>query len=491
MRSTRTKSYIPPKVVEYIELALLSQQSVSRKQALQLLCSLYRKGGRALNEQRLKACIFSALTDPDDKVKRWAFNAMAQIGEPKDIPLLLKPWENSRKDDDAFAAGLSALAHILPRKELEEVLAKADVPVNANTILALSQQTNSFQKELNDLRLDVDNCSASQLRSATVLIGLDKSPDTLFSNRFPVSSIIGEFNSHSDAIVAQYSFWAAVERPDFGIRNIKIAPRDFHTLPWNVQSWAYRVLTKENETALKHYDAIVTGSESESVQVREGVAIGLRDIYYDSLDITVCDWLVDEKDPRVIERLLEHMAVHLSESREYKNEVLSRYRSSDRGSLLRSRLEAANTDKATALEFRKIVLQTSDPDLFSYIEGSSMTNIQNFNGPVNVGGMSNAGTGLIGNAQIWSEAEARLQVLPILEELKSALSKADADPKNDAGITSINEAITSPTKSNVTKVFEWLKTANDGGQAIAGLGGLIAGSIDKIGPLLASLPLLF
>jgi len=251
MRTSRRRHTISSKTIDYIELALLSQQSISRKHALQLLCSLYRKGGRAQNELKLKASIFSAFTDPDNKVKRWAFNAMAQIGESKDVQLLIGPWENCRTDADAFAAGLSALAHILPRDELEKVLAKADVPVDASTVLALSQQTDSFQKELNNLLLDPHKCDVNQLRSATVLIGLNKSPDTLFSSKFPVSSIIGDFNSHDDIIVAQYSFWAVVERHDLGIENIRISPKDFHTLPPNVQSWAYRVLTKKNFTAQK------------------------------------------------------------------------------------------------------------------------------------------------------------------------------------------------------------------------------------------------
>jgi len=222
--------------------------------------------------------------------------------------------------------------------------------------------------------------------------------------------------------------------------------------------------------------------------VREGVATGLRDIYFDCLDVTVCDWLVDEKEPAVIDRLLEHMAVNSSKSSAYKEEVLSRFKMGERGSLLRSKLEAANTDEATALEFRKIVLETGEPDLFSYIEGKNMSNTQNFHGTVNVGGISNSGAGLIGNVQILSETEAKLQLLPILEELKSALSNSNGAPSSISSIESINDAIKSPTKSNVSKVFDWLKAANDGTQAIANLEGLITRSIDIIGPLLGALP---
>jgi hypothetical protein len=132
-----------------------------------------------------------------------------------------------------------------------------------------------------------------------------------------------------------------------------------------------------------HYDAIVEGSQSEHFQVREGVAFGLRDIFYDSLDITVIDWLLDERDLEIREKLLEHMAAQSEYSGGYREEVEKAYRDSATGSTLRARLEAACRNTGLAIQLRKIALQTGEPDLYTLISGGTVSNTQNFNAPVN------------------------------------------------------------------------------------------------------------
>lgn len=260
----------------------------------------------------MKALILHALVDTDSKVRRWSFNALAQLGEAADVPLMIGPWKANRSDPEIFEAGLTALAHLLSKDDLLVILKETEVRLDASALMALGQQTDGFGAELDAVRLDIDQATQGELRSATLLIGLKKAPNTLFSGRFPVSDVIGDLNTHPDPIVSQYSFWATVEHPDLGLDNVRVPPSQFSQLPPNVQGWAYRTLTKDGSKAVAHYDAIVGASESVHPEVREGVAIGLRDIYYDSLDVTVADWFVDERDPAVRDRLLEHMATHIT-----------------------------------------------------------------------------------------------------------------------------------------------------------------------------------
>ena len=465
-----------------------SNSPLSRKRALQRLCALYRQGARVSAPRQLKALVIHSLVDNDEKVQRWAFNAMAQLGEPADVPLMLGPWKTSRSITAVFEAGLTALAHLLTKDDLLIVLREAEVDLDASTLMALGQQTDDFKVELSTLRLDLNTATSTQLRAATLLIGLKKAPETLFSGRFPVSDVIGDLNTHEDVIVAQYSFWATVEHPELGFNNVRVAPEHFPNLPPNVQSWAYRTLTKDGTKAVQYYEAIVGASESQHSEVREGVAVGLRDIFYDSLDVTIADWLVDEREPVVRDALLEHMATHVIKSSVYREEVLKAYREAGNGSMLRSRLEAANRDRTVALELRRIFLQTNDPDLFASMLAPTMNNTQNFNAPVAAGGISNAGTGNTGPVQIMSTNEAQAKAMPVLEQLRQALEAADAPPTAAEGAKLTNEAIASPTKGRIERLIEWLKTAKDGGEALKALGDLAVTAYDKLGALVGYLP---
>ena len=144
--------------------------------------------------------------------------------------------------------------------------------------MALAQHHGAFEEELTALQLDLGRADAGDLRSATLLIGLQRAPSTLFSDRHPVSSVIGDLNSHEDGIVAQYSFWATAEHPDLSLDSVSVPPSLFSQLKPNVQAWAYRVLTKDNETAQKHNEFIVEGNwiSSPTFQVFNFLGVGNR-----------------------------------------------------------------------------------------------------------------------------------------------------------------------------------------------------------------------
>ena len=487
-RKNRRKSRISPEEAQFIEVALQSPSPVTRKQALQRLCQLYRRGGMLIAPNRMKAFVVQALIDEDVKVRRWAFNALAQLGEAADVPLMMQPWKNNRSEPEVFEAGLTALAHMLPKEELLAVLKQAGVELDPSVLMALGQQTDKFAGELALVRLGVGQATDSELRGATLLIGLKKSPDTLFSGRFPVSDVIGDLNTHGDAIVAQYSFWATVEHPDLGLENIRVKPENFSQLPPNVQGWAYRVLTKDGTIAMQNYDSIVEGSESRFEVVREGVATGLRHIYYDSLDVTVADWFLEERSPAVKDALLEHMAAHVVNSSAYRDEVLRAYKEAASNSVLRSRLEAANHHAEVALEMRKMAFQMDDPQLFASVIGPTMNNTQNFNATVNTGGISNSGVGNQGTVQFISAGEAQAAVLPILQQLLQALEAPSAPAGSAEGAQLAKEAIAEPTKGRVEHFVGWLKSIKDGGEALSGIGALAMSSYDKIAPYVQHLP---
>lgn len=483
----RRRTRIPQEASNFIEAALQSGNAALRKQALQRLCGYYRKGGFLTAPLAMRGLVIQAVTDADPKVRRWAFNALAQIGDAAVVPLILGQWKACRADAEVFQAGLTALAKLVPKDELLVILKEADVALDATALMALGQQTDVFKEELDALRLGVDGATDAELREATLLIGLKKAPETLFSNRFPVCDVIGDLNSHGDATIAQYSYWATVEHPDLGLDHVRIGPADFASLAPNVQGWAYRTLTLDSATAIQHHEALLQGSESEHSQVREGVAIGLRDIFFDGLDIDVADWFVTEGEPSVQDALLEHMACHAGRSPAYREEVLRAFRAEAAGSVRRSRLEAANRDDDVSLEMRKVTLQMNDPGLFESMMGGSVTNnTMNFNGNVNAAGISNSGTGNSGQVII-SAQQAENETLVALRELLQALESPSAREAAAEGAALTREAIAAPKRGAVERVIAWLETAKKGGQAALGVAGVASKAYDALKPLLESL----
>lgn len=374
------------------------------------------------------------------------------------------------------------MAALLDKDELCVVLREADVELDAGALMALCQRGESFRTELEKARIKLEQATDDELRAATLLIGLGRAPEHLFSDRHPVSDIIGDLNTHGNPTIAQYSFWATVENSRLGLSNVRVRPDEFARLPPNVQGWAFRILTKEGSRVAQYNDLLVEASQSRFTVVREGVAIALRNIYYDSLDVTVADWLLLEPDVIVRDTLLEHMAFHSTSSPVYREEVLRAFRAAGPASILRSRLQAANRDVDIGREMQKIALNTDDPDLFRSIAGPIVNNTQNFHGTVNIGGLSNSGIGNSGQVKI-DTATAELEIVSIIRELITDLHREKGNLKLDIA----TEAAKAPRKINVERVVSWLRSIKDGGEATAAIIAVATRAVDKITPYLEHL----
>lgn len=479
-RGALARGRLPLAEAKFIENILSGDVSVAKKHALQRLCGLLRKGLRLSNPKTLKGLILLNLQDKDAKVRRWAFNALAIIGDRRDVPFIETAWKQNFDVPDVFQAGLTSLAHILPKNELLDLLGRAGVVISPNVIMALAQETDQFDEEVSGVCLDPQKASARELRTATLLVGLEKAPRGLFSPRHPVESVLGELNKHDDEIVSQYSFWATVEHPDLSLSDVNVPPQLFSQLPPNVQAWSYRVLTKTPAVARKNNDFIFEGSKSPHSDVRQGVAFGLRDIFYDSLDVTVIDWLLEEQELSIREKLLEHMAAQADHSGGYREEVERAYRDSGRDSSLRQRIEAACENTGLSMTLRKIALQTGDPDLYTLIAGGIVNNTQNFNSQVNAGGISNAGTGNSGTVSIVAQQNALSEMQSSLGELLKRLEESEQSPEVLELRGEVEAALVEPKKAVLQSISEKLKLASEGATSLTTLGQFGMAAYDKI-----------
>jgi len=361
----RTDSFIDVRDAAYLELLIGDSDPESKKIGLQRLCKLYRQGLRYRDDERLAIHLMGLLFNDAPKVKRWALNALALAGTRTNVVAIVEAIHRNRNDPDILAAGISALCALLPEDEARSELAKADLPIEGSILLAAVQHSGHFQEELRATRVNIDTAGSTELRRAGILIGLDRAPENLFSPSLHNEKIIGELNSHPDPIVAQYSIWATYENPKLGLKNLRLPLHDVASKPTNVRKYVYQLIVKDVATAQDNLDFLVMGSEDESADARAGLATGLRDIYFDSLETVVLDWYEDEDADLVKQRLLEHMAKNASRSPGYRDPVLRAYESSNASSLTRARLEAAARDTELYLDMKKIVYNADGRGLFA------------------------------------------------------------------------------------------------------------------------------
>lgn len=360
----RAGRFIDDQEAAYLALLINDGDSENRKIGLERICLLYRRRFRFKQPAHVVVHIVGLLHDEAARVRRWALNALALIGTKVQVASIVEAIQRNRNDPDILAAGISALCSLLDNEEARKILASADLPLEGPILLAATQHSDNFEEELRATRINIEKASVSELRLAGILLGLNRAPENLFHPRFDNNQIIGELNRHEDRIVAQYSVWATHENPKLGLRDLRLDLRDIESCPPNVRKYIYRLISFDAETAKNHYDYLVVGSEDDAVEARAGLALGLRDVYFDSLEKLIFDWYADEDSEDVKHRLLEHMAANADKCPGYEAPVLAIYRGANQNSLTRSRLESAARKTDFYLTLKRIAHDAEGHDLF-------------------------------------------------------------------------------------------------------------------------------
>ena len=211
-----------------------------KENGLERLCKWYRTGYRLRQPHPFRQRFSALLHHPSPKVVRWTFNAIALAGSKSENLLpTLEAIERNSRDDDVLGAGVAALIALTNPPSVIEELAKINIPLQGAPLLAAAQQSDAFMDELSKNRVKPDTASASELRFATILVGLNKAPKNLFEPRHDNETIVGVLNDHDDKLVAQYSIWAISENPDLSIKHLKIPIADTSSKPENIRGWIY------------------------------------------------------------------------------------------------------------------------------------------------------------------------------------------------------------------------------------------------------------
>jgi nucleoside phosphorylase len=361
----RRPRHIDAMEAAYIDLMLKDRDSEGRKYGLQRLCKLYRAGLILRNPEPIETVLIGLLHDISPKVRRWAMVGLGLIGNERATTPIIEALTRYRNDPDAIGAGVAALSSLVLPEKLIGVLEREQLPMEGVVLFAAAQHSDVAKQSLMTHKLDIYRATPDELRFATLLVGMDKAPENLFSPKYPNSDIVGILNTHDDPLVVQYSIWAICENSQLNFSNLRTRMPDIEKQPPNVRGWLYKLISADASTAMKHRDYIVFGSEDSSHEAREGLADGIRQLYFDSLDTITLDWLPDEEIIPIRQRLIEHMAKNADRSKKYWRPVIDEYASSDTGSLTRVRIDSAAKQTELFIELRKIALDVDNKDLFA------------------------------------------------------------------------------------------------------------------------------
>jgi nucleoside phosphorylase len=358
----------------YLQLLISDRDADSRKLALETIAKLYRSGLRFKNLGRILPHVIFLCQDEHEKVRRWAFNALALVGTKHEVPIIISALEREAGNPDVLAAVIVALSALADEDTVRMVLKRADLPLEGFALLAAAQQSVQFSRELAKTRIDIEAASVSELRLATLLLGLRKAPENMLSANHMNRDVIGTLNFYPDDLVSQYSVWAAYEDPEMSLGSLRIQPKDIGDYHEGIRKYAYRLMTASSSTALENRDYILNGSTDNSREAREGLATGLRNTYFSGLEEITLPWFADEESETVRSRLLEHMAGLTEKCASYSKPVTHTYEQLNAGSLGRARLEAAAAGTPLFPDLKRIEYQRGMADMFGQSDNAPVEN---------------------------------------------------------------------------------------------------------------------
>lgn len=348
----------------YLQLLISDRNADSRKHALEIIAKLYRSGKRFRNPERILPHIVFLCKDEHEKVRRWAFNALALVGTRNEVQIIIEALHREVRNPDILAAVIVALSALATEEETRDILFRADLPLEGFALLAAAQQNPTFSRELAKSRVDIERANVSDLRLATLLLGLRKAPEYMLSDRHPNREVIGSLNFHEDGLVSQYSVWAAYEDPEMTLDSLRIRPKDLGDYHPGIRKYGYRLMTEAGDIAKKNMEYILNAVNDTSSEAREGLAAGLRGTFFKGLDRVTLPWFADEETDTVRNRLLEHMAGFAERCDNYVKPVTETYERLGTGSLGRARLEAAAAGTSMFPALKRLDYEQGMSDLF-------------------------------------------------------------------------------------------------------------------------------
>lgn len=494
-RRVSRRSLIRSEEQALIEALLVMPDAALRKTGLQRMCSLYEVGARLAEAFKISLLLNALMWDKAEEVRRWACKAVALVrNRDANLDALTSRIVDVDPDLENATWAITALFSIVGTDCARAILREKGIALDEPGLLAsMLFAANGCGAAEGASRVDIEVAPPLTLKWACLLFGYNKVPENLFHPRLANVKLMGELNGHDEPTVAEYSIWALVQNPDCEISDLGFDPRDIVGMPSNVRRWGCRLITKDSQT-LRHYEELARELMiDESVSAREGLALGLKNLFYDGMEALVLDWLPIEPPGPVRDVLLEHMATQSAKIPEYHEIALGSYVEAPYNSVQRSRLESASAGTPLFAEFQRIKQrQSAQPGLFgeppTLVYAPNLENIsmstQNFNANRDIKLGANVGQG-----NIYVKAGALINEMPdeyaearsVLGEILSVIQKAQLPASEKDSVSAIiSQAAKNPSPSIFAKLAGHLRGVRDSVQYGTQTGELLAPLIERI-----------
>lgn len=445
--------------IDYIKTQLETGDPSRSKKILQRLCKLYRNGYRIGMpqlvgvEQSIVGLLYTQ--GNDEKVRRWALNALARLGrEPTCIEAIVQVLKNHSHEPQTTAAAIAAIYRMSRRAS--QILKALSFDEQMITLAAL-QHVDKSKLDLSSLPLNADTASPDLLRLALVLIGLDRAPPNLLNPKHDNARMVKALGGHHDNIVSQYSVWAITENDSLGIPDLGLDLRTVEQQPSNVRSWIFQLIAMSAVDAKRYMEYLELGTGDPDSEARYGLALGLRETFFDGLEVLVLDWYTTEDDTDIRQCLMDHIIRQGRHCQTYEAIAIEEYEKEPRASSARQRMAAAAAGTPLYTKFRKLDFDGT-PDLFRG-DGSVTNNTFNISGGIQGGSISLGGDAEnSGSISIHYNSQTIEGLQSQLSMAERELHSIECDPnlKKEA-IERVQSAKADPTPDNLTRALTFLK----------------------------------
>ena len=493
----RRHQYIDDPYAQYLLYLIGSGVPDQAKHGLQEVCRLYARGFHvppSLCVQVEIATVGQLITGMSDaKIRRWSLNVIALIGtadrSKATVETVIGRFHN---DPDTMASALTAFFRVCP---LAYASLREKSYIRPEQI-ALAAYTSGFWRRIrnDETTINIEVEDAAILRSALVTVGLGKAPPNLFHPKYSNEELVGRLCQHDDELVMQYSVWAIAEHPDLDVRHLDMDLRDLRQYPDNVRGWVYRLFGATSQASMKRHDLIAEGSQDAVDEARLNLAKGLRDSFYDGLEVVTCEWFHDEQHEEVRGAITDHFVGQSEYCPAYEDIVKRLFLDCPKGSIQHRRMLAAASRKPIFRELRKIEYQ-ADGDLFGDMplqpNGGLMPMVNN---TYNIGNVQGGAVSIGGAAKQEGPnantltGDQTVQLKTQLENLAGELQALTNPSDNIRDIAKlVEEAAKDPVPNKLNRLNGALTSLLNGASDIAKFGGdatKIIGAAEKIMGLL-------
>ena len=465
------------------------------KAGLQRLCAHYDEGFRLADPHEHRLLVRALIWDSHLIVRRWAYKAIAMIGETSDVTMLVQQLKNE-PDFENQTWGITAIVALSREWSIDEVCEHTGLQRSNALLLSarLFAPVSWLKKNLLFPTISIDKADALTLKWASLLAGYGRAPPHLFHPVFENRVLLGRLNAHPLPEVSEYSVWALWQHPSYAVDDLGFSFDLIARKPENVRRWINRLLTKDPAFISRNFDLFDELRRDQAMPAREGLALGIRKTFVSGLEECILGWHDAEPEELVRALLLEHMACGADENIDYGDIVEASFRSAGSTTVLRKRLLAASTGRAIYGNLRRIEIEEERSRMPSLFPQSTQVQINNFGrlimnqSNISAGRDMNAHN-IVGGDMVVT-ANSAIQQMPssrqadqaLLDQIIKLLPSSTAISIEEkklvaAAVSAIAKDKSSPEKTNLIGLS---KKMREGAGAVAGTAGQLDALIHTV-----------